>query len=527
VSRPSLPTLLRTLWYMRGEQLRGELREWLGGPRGARARAESTPHLRVARLPVPRLALPKTARQGRARGWNDPGLERSELEAIHRFGWLDAESLRPGERLGALLDWIAHHSHGIGWEPATLSRRILAWLAALTTPGLLPPPADTHGRVLPSLADQLVTLERRLEPHQPGSERLRSLVALVTAGVLLEDGEAERWLAYGAPLAAELEREVGADGALAGRSPMLHGELLAALLDLLNALRAAPGVAPPELEEALARTAAAMLGAHAVWTHPDGEIALLGQSWLGVAPLAAELAAYAKALGVAPLEPAQRGVLPAAGVVRLEAGPFVAIFTAAPPAPVWHPAHAHCDALSFELSVAGERVVADTGGGYGAQRALARSTRAHATVEVDGAEQAELWGEGRVGGRPDAGLVRVVPDVSVEGVCAGWSTPELLHRRTLALDGAALRIEDRFDRRARRARLFLPLAPGVGVRLDAARAELSTPRGRRLALGLPESARWRIERGPCFLAPGDERERAVLVGEASDLAAADWRIERT
>jgi hypothetical protein len=515
---------------MRPAQLRGELREWLAGPRRPHGRAEETPHLRVAWLPVPRLAPPKSARQGRARGWNDAGLARAELEAIHGFGWLGAESLRPAERLRAMLDWIAHHTHGIGWEPASLSRRALVWLAALTTPGRLPPPGETHGRVLPSLADQLATLEHRIEPHHASSERLRSLLALVTAAVLLEGGDAERWLGYGPLLSAELELQIGADGAHVERSPMLHAELLVVLLDLLNALRAAPGAAAAELDEQLARKAAAMLGAHAVWTHPDGEIALLGDSWLGVAPPVHELVAYAKALGVAKLEPAQRGVLPAAGVVRLEGGPFVAIFSAAPPSPEWHPAHAHCDALSFELSAFGERVVADTGGAdlhAGAPRDLARATRSHATVQVGDAEQAELWGVDRIGGRPDAGLVRAVPDALVEGVCAGWSTPDVLHRRVLALDGAALRIEDRFDKPAPRARLVLPLAPGVGARLDAHRAELALPRGRRLALALPETARWRIERAPCYVAPGDERERAVLVGEAEALAAADWRIEES
>jgi hypothetical protein len=121
--------------------------------------------------------------------------------------------------------------------------------------------------------------------------------------------------------------------------------------------------------------------------------------------------------------------------------------------------------------------------------------------------------------------VRVVPDTLVEGVCAGWSTPALLHRRLLALDTGALRIEDRFDPPPSSARLALPLAPGVSVQLDGARAELATPRGRRLALALPETARWHVERGPCFFALGEAQERAVLVGDATGLAAADWRIE--
>ena len=527
MSRPPLPTLLRTLWYMRRPQLAGELRDWLLGPRRMRRPAASVPHLRVAEVPVPRLRPPKHLEQGRARGWSDASLGEAELDALHRFGWLAAESLRPAERLAAMLDWTQNHPSGYGWQPALISRRSLAWLAALTTPRALPPPPDTHGRVLPSLADQLARLEAQLRSHRSDSELLFGLLALVSAGVLLEGGEAERWLLRLPQLTRELELQIGPDGAHVERSPMIHGELLAALLDLLNAVRAAPGVVPADFERLLAERLAGMLGAHAVWTHPDGEIALLGDSALGVAPLGRELVAYAEALGVEAREPVPRGVLDAAGVVRLETGPFVAIFSAAAPAPAWQPAHAHCDALSFELSAFGERVVCDTGMGApgDAGRALVRSTRAHATVLVNGAEQAELWGRDRIGGRPDVGLVRVTPGECAEGVCAGWSTPDVLHRRLLAIDAGGLRIEDRFDAPARQARLTLPLAPGVSVRLDGPQARLGLPRGRRLVLALPEAARWRVERAPCFLAPGAAAERAVLVGEAEDLAAADWRIE--
>ena len=528
MSRLRLPTLLRTLWYMRGSQIAGELRDGLLGPRRVRRQADEMPNLRVAEVKVARPRPPKHLQQGRARGWADASLGPVELDALHHFGWLAAESLRPADRLGAMLDWIAHHPSGHGWQQASISRRSLAWLACLTTPRALPPPSDTHGRVLPSLADQLATLEQQLRSHRSDSELLFGLLALASAGVLLEGGEAERWLLRLPQLARELALQIGPDGAHIERSPMLHGELLAGLLDLLNALRATPGVAPRDFEQQLESCAAAMLGAHAVWTHPDGEIALLGDSALGVALLGSELAAYAKALGVAAREPVQRGVLPAAGVVRLEAGPFVAIFSAAAPAPAWQPAHAHCDALSFELSVFGERVVCDTGMGGAAEdaeRMLARSTRAHATVQVNGAEQAELWGRDRIGGRPDVGLVRVTPDVCAEGVCAGWSTPDVLHRRLLVIEAGGLRVEDRFDKPARHARLALPLAPGVSVRLDGTRAQLELPRGRRLELALPEVARWCVERAPCFLAPSAAAERAVLVGEAEDLAAADWRIE--
>jgi hypothetical protein len=302
---------------------------------------------------------------------------------------------------------------------------------------------------------------------------------------------------------------------------MIHAELLEGVLDLLNAMRS---VAAPQSPQ-LAAKAGAMLGAHAVWTHPDGEIALLGDSAFGVAHPLARLTPYAEALGVKAEGPVTAGVLEAARVVRLERDPFVVIFSAAPPAPAWQPVHAHCDALSFELSLGGERLVTDTGVfdfGEGPWRDRARATRSHATVVVNEAEQAELWGADRVGGRPDAGLVHADPGVRVEGVCAGWSTPEVLHRRLLTFEAGALRIEDRFDRPAGRAQLVLPLAPGAEIRLEGTTAAMATRSGRRLRIALPEAARWRVERSPCFIELGSEAERSVLVGEAQKLTAADW-----
>ena len=542
MTRPPLPTLARTLWYWRREQWAAEARRRLTRFDRRLRRAEGTPHLLAAQsalpwLPPPRRAQrvpgqPRTSSGGltlrRNFAWNDLGAGRVAFDHLHGFAWLGSRELRPDERLLAMIDWISFHALGPGWEPAPASRRILAWLKCLTTPGALPPAPETHGRVLPSLADQLATLDARLETHRLGSRLLWNLLALSLASTLLDGGEAERWQRAVPRLASELARQIGRDGAHEARSPMLHAELLEGVLDLLNALRSVPGRGPRELEALLVEKAGAMLGAHAVWTHPDGEIALLGDSALGAAQPLAALAAYAAALGVPARSPARPGVLDAAGVVKLERGPFALVFTAAPPAPAWAPAHAHCDALSFELSLSGERVVTDTGVADfadGPRRDLARATRSHATVVVNDAEQAELWGADRMGGRPDVGLVRVEPGTSVEGVCAGWSTHEVLHRRTLRLHDASLRIEDRFDLPAARARLVLPLAPGVGARLDGARAVLSLRSGRRLDVALPENARWRLERGPLVVELGDESERAVLVGEASGLAAADWRID--
>ena len=75
---------------------------------------------------------------------------------------------------------------------------------------------------------------------------------------------------------------------------------------------------------------------------------------------------------------------------------------AAPIGPDYQPGHAHGDLLSFELSLAGRRVIVDAGvHGYDGDplRAWCRSTRAHNTVEIDGEDQCEFWGTFRVARR--------------------------------------------------------------------------------------------------------------------------------
>jgi uncharacterized heparinase superfamily protein len=70
--------------------------------------------------------------------------------------------------------------------------------------------------------------------------------------------------------------------------------------------------------------------------------------------------------------------------------------------PSYQPGHTHCDMLSYELMLEGQRVVVDTGVCEyqpGLVRQHLRSTRAHNTVAVGGAEQSEVWGEFRVARR--------------------------------------------------------------------------------------------------------------------------------
>jgi uncharacterized heparinase superfamily protein len=549
---PGLPTLLRTLWYLRREQLFGQARRallgratkprrWHGAPPRAAFEAPrvpwlpAPPHARcaglgrielIARALEPVAPMSPSGPSGRV-DWSFAAHGPLFAYHLHQLDWARDPALAPAERLAALEDWIAHHPTGIGWDAGPTSLRALAWTKLLTTSGALPPSADT-ARLRASLADQLETLAAQLETHLSGNHLLWNLLALVLAGAAYAGAAADRWLSHAPRLARELREQILESGLHYERSPMYHALLLESVLDLANAAASSPGRLPVALAQQLRETAARMLGALAVVTHPDGEIALLGDSALGIAHPPARLAAYAAALGISRAAPREPGLLRDAGIARLESGDWVCLVTASRPWPEHQPGHAHCDALSFELSVRGERVVTDTGVTEylpGARRDLARATRSHATVEIDGREQAECWAAHRIGGRPDVALVRAEPSF-VEAVCAGWSTPEVLHRRRFAREAdGALAIRDAFEMPAPRARAFLPLAPGKEPSLRGSAASIPLQVGGTLRIALPESLAWRVARAPYYPTFGREEERAVLVGEGRELARAEWRFE--
>ncbi|MFP6641054.1 MAG: heparinase II/III family protein, partial [Myxococcota bacterium] len=166
----------------------------------------------------------------------------------------------------------------------------------------------------------------------------------------------------------------------------------------------------------------------------------------------------------------------------------------------------------------------------GERRKISRATLSHSTLEVDGAEQSEIWAAHRIGGRPRVELVDFQLDSRIEATCAGWSTPDLLHRRIFMLQRGGLEIRDRMEGSAASVRLSLPLAPGVLARTvhdqdGGAEAHLELPSGRRMRVQLPAAAEWRLETCVYFPRFGVEVERSRLFGEARSFESGTWRFE--
>jgi len=342
-----------------------------------------------------------------------------------------------GEGTRAAIErWIGQCPPELGdpWHPYPLSTRVGNWLAALALE-----PSATTKPIAASLWRQLLHLERNIEDDILGNHVIRNARALLLGSAAF--GSA-RLLDVGSELLArELPDQVLSDGGHYERSPVYH---LIVLRDLLEVEAAAPGSVPADTIERMQQFAAGL-------ARPDGEPALFNDGTLDLAPRL-ELPPPMEGLSLFP----ETGY----AVVRRE-GIWLA-FDCGPPAPPYLPAHAHADALSFQLWLGGKPVVVDPGMPTyerGPERDWFRGTRSHSTVSIDGRDQFELWGAFRSGPLPRVELL----EASERRLEAAISWPgRIRHIRTVTLDVDALTVADRIEGRGRQMIVSsLPLGPAL------------------------------------------------------------------
>ncbi|MBL8225041.1 MAG: alginate lyase family protein [Chromatiales bacterium] len=320
---------------------------------------------------------------------------------LHYFDYLQWPVVPEATKAALIDDWIARVRPGAvdAWEPYPLSLRIVNWLKYFAR---LPSVPD-HWQV--SLDLQVAALAGDIEYHLLANHLFKNGKALVFAGLFGTSEAAAGYLRTGLRIVVnEVREQVLPDGGHFERSPMYHAITLEDLLDLVNVMQAfaAPAEATAVVREAAVRATrflAAMRSGHA-------EFPLFNDAAYGIAPPTAALLDYARrVLGddVARDDTGPRRIcFPDTGFYGYCHRGDSLIVDCGPVGPDYQPGHTHCDTLAYELCVDGLPVVVDSGTyDYegGPFRQYLRSTAAHSTVRVDGADQSEVWGAFRVARR--------------------------------------------------------------------------------------------------------------------------------
>ncbi len=339
--------------------------------------------------------------------------------------------------------WQASVEFGRGdaWHPFPVALRTWSWCGQHRD---LVAGSDIEPDFTAVLAAHAGFLRRHLEYDVGGNHLIKELKALIGLAVFYAD---ERLLRLTLRrLTCQLALQILPDGGHYERSPAYHCQVLGDLIDVAD-LMAAAGQAPVgELTEAIDRMRC-WLGA--VLT-PDGQVPLLNDGY----PVDRELLTVLRP-GPDPVTPASPVlVLPATGLVRAMAGGWHLLADVGPPCPPSLPAHAHADTFGCLVHVDGVPLLVDTGTSTyepGSARRYERSTAAHSTVQLDGADSTEVWGAFRAGRRARVRGMAAYADpsgVTCAAVHDGFRRlrGRPLHRRRWSLTGSGLRVDDRGHR---------------------------------------------------------------------------------
>jgi hypothetical protein len=215
---------------------------------------------------------------------------------------------------------------------------------------------------------------------------------------------------------------------------------------------------------------------------PDGQVPLLNDGY----PVDHELLAALRP-GLDPVTPTSPVlVFPDTGLVRAMAGGWHLLADVGTPCPPSLPAHAHADTFGCLVHVDQVPLLADTGTSTyepGPVRRYERSTAAHSTVQVDGADSTEVWGIFRAGRRARVSglVVHAGPSgITCEAVHDGFRflPGRPLHRRRWSLTTDKLQVEDLVTGRGRHeVVIHWQLAVGTVARIADGMALVTSPAG--------------------------------------------------
>ena len=285
---------------------------------------------------------------------------------------------------------------------------------------------------------------------------------------------------------------------------MYHAIILEDILDCLNVMHAF-GAGDDELARALRDRATAMARFLGDVVHADGELPFFNDTAIGIAPSPGELTAYAARLDIDGGNAGSESIVekPEFGLWLLGADNSRVLVDAGAIGPDYLPGHAHCDTLSFEMSVDGARFIVNSGvyTYQGLERTHFRSTAAHNTVRIDGEEQHEIWAAFRVARRGYPIDVRAGAARGTLEFTAGHTGYRRLagrptHHRRIRYESGVWAFEDSVTGDGtHRVESFIHLHPGVEVLQRDARRLVTRVGGTEMTIAADEGSRFEVDEG--------------------------------
>lgn len=352
------------------------------------------------------------------------------------------------------------------WNSYSLSIRVVVWMQQFKKRGDSLSEADKN-LFLRSVEGQIRFLKSNLEFDIGGNHLIKNIKALLWASKFFDGPEAYDWGELGSKLLRKaLIEQITPDGVHFELSPAYHAQVFADLLECYSVLD--DEEVKSDLRVVLPKMAQFLTDV----VHPDGMISLFSDGGLNMSYFPEECLLIFKQLIDIKIKQANLISYPDAGYYGFRHEDNLILMDVAELAPRFLPAHGHGDALSFEWSVAGQRVLIDPGVheyNEGALRNFSRSTVNHNTVTLDNQDQTEFWKAFRVGRRASITSCEVKASsdsLSVLATHDGYTrlAGKPLHRRHVLMTSNRIQINDSIlYGYGQRAVARLMLAPEISI----------------------------------------------------------------
>ena len=400
----------------------------------------------------------------------------------HYFDFLQWDCFSDDLKAKLIDSWIdsCPMNQWISWDPYAVSLRIVNWVKYFDA---FPAEREIPKRWLDSLLIQACWQAHNMEYQILANHLVKNAKALVFAGAFFDSEKAGNLLRLGCKVMLEQVREqFMQDGGHFERSHMYHLIVTEDYLDLLNLARKTDlSFSGSELAEIRVKTA------HAVDYYTDlcagdGELQMFNDSTFGITVDTATFLGYAARVMGNPVKPLNSDFTlinkAATGYYGYRHAGDSMLIDCGAVGPDYQPGHAHCDALSYDLCVNGQRVVVDSGNftyEHLPIRYENRQTAGHNTVRVDGEEQSEVWERWRVGRRAypiaaeliDQGDGKLSFVGSHDGYCR--LSGSVIHERRVDIDVSGLwQISDQLTGRgAHLVESFVHIHPALAIVVES------------------------------------------------------------
>ncbi len=337
--------------------------------------------------------------------WNNADLQQLWRYNLHYFEYVyklayeynkgSNSTLYYNEYKRLIENWIDNNpvGYGDGWHPYTISLRISNWISVYQVfQDEIKIDLDFEKKINESIQLQYSYLKRNPEKDVLGNHYFENIKALIIGSIFFNDLEIKDKLKK--ELLKQLDEQILEDGMHFELSPMYHKIILEDLIKIAYWLR------NDSIFRRLISYIQKMIDVTYSFEEDFGKTPAFNDSADGISKnYKSLLAACVKYFD---LKPQFKSNLDHSGFYIINNNKVKLIFDTGDICPAYLPAHGHCDALSFELSVNNLPVIVNSGTykyESGEWRDYFRSTEAHNTVMLSNKEQSQFWGSFRVAKR--------------------------------------------------------------------------------------------------------------------------------